>query len=301
MWVWIFTLFTQRNLTNVNTKGNFLLCILSFLSIENVDKCRLSENPFLIKTAFNYPGDVIPPSAVLVFDILIIDFHNPDDSVDIQTTYRPKLCNETTEVNDLVRYHYNCTLVDSTLLFSSWVTQTPSCFRQIRIITKLGLISSDTTMTTSRKWCWGQTKWSTGWIWPWEECAWERRGWLRCRLILATARTEVSRQRHHNTEKLSSAPVFMFEELQMLFVVLGVLLSKFSRFCCIPHLLYLKTSLEVFFFFFFCFMVFSNWCSRQRSAGLWHRTGELWERRPAWLPVHVAPGESTKTVWSYGY
>lgn len=67
----------------------------------------------------NGAGDVIPPSAVLVFDIHIIDFHNPDDSVDIQTTYRPKLCNETTEVNDLVRYHYNCTLVDSTLLFSS--------------------------------------------------------------------------------------------------------------------------------------------------------------------------------------
>lgn len=115
----IFTLFTQRNLTNVTTKGNFLLCILSFLSIENADKCRSSENPFLIEMAFIYPGDVIPPSAVLVFDIHIIDFHNPNDSVDIQTTYRPKLCNETTEVNDLVRYHYNCTLVDSTLLFSS--------------------------------------------------------------------------------------------------------------------------------------------------------------------------------------
>lgn len=77
------------------------------------------ENHFIIETALNYPGEVIPPSAVLVFDIHVIDFHNPNDTVDIRTTYRPEPCNETTEVNDLVRYHYNCTLVDGTLLFSS--------------------------------------------------------------------------------------------------------------------------------------------------------------------------------------
>ncbi|KAF3704372.1 Peptidyl-prolyl cis-trans isomerase FKBP10 [Channa argus] len=64
-------------------------------------------------------GGVIPPSAVLVFDIHIIDFHNPNDTVDIQITYRPEVCNDTTAVNDLVHYHYNCTLVDGTLLFSS--------------------------------------------------------------------------------------------------------------------------------------------------------------------------------------
>ncbi|XP_041672458.1 peptidyl-prolyl cis-trans isomerase FKBP10 [Cheilinus undulatus] len=64
-------------------------------------------------------GDVIPPSAVLVFDIHVIDFHNPADSVDIKTTHKPEVCNETTAVNDLVRYHYNCTLIDGTPLFSS--------------------------------------------------------------------------------------------------------------------------------------------------------------------------------------
>ncbi|XP_055360662.1 peptidyl-prolyl cis-trans isomerase FKBP10 isoform X2 [Betta splendens] len=64
-------------------------------------------------------GDVIPPSAVLVFDIHVVDFHNPSDAVDVQTTYRPDACNDTTAVNDLVHYHYNCTLVDGTLLFSS--------------------------------------------------------------------------------------------------------------------------------------------------------------------------------------
>uniref|UniRef100_A0A1A8D6I1 peptidylprolyl isomerase n=1 Tax=Nothobranchius kadleci TaxID=1051664 RepID=A0A1A8D6I1_NOTKA len=64
-------------------------------------------------------GDVIPPSAVLVFDIHVIDFHNPNDKVEIQVTYKPEVCNNTTAVNDLVHYNYNCSLVDGTLLFSS--------------------------------------------------------------------------------------------------------------------------------------------------------------------------------------
>ncbi|XP_022599178.1 peptidyl-prolyl cis-trans isomerase FKBP10-like [Seriola dumerili] len=64
-------------------------------------------------------GGVIPPSAVLVFDVQIVDFHNPNDKVDIQTTHKPEVCNDTTAVNDLVWYHYNCTMMDGTLLFSS--------------------------------------------------------------------------------------------------------------------------------------------------------------------------------------
>uniref|UniRef100_A0A8C5EMA2 peptidylprolyl isomerase n=1 Tax=Gouania willdenowi TaxID=441366 RepID=A0A8C5EMA2_GOUWI len=64
-------------------------------------------------------GDVIPPSAVLVFDIHVIDFHNPNDTVEILVNYKPELCNDTTAVNDVVHYHYNCTLVDGTPLFSS--------------------------------------------------------------------------------------------------------------------------------------------------------------------------------------
>ncbi|XP_077481892.1 peptidyl-prolyl cis-trans isomerase FKBP10-like isoform X1 [Stigmatopora argus] len=64
-------------------------------------------------------GDVIPPSAVLVFDIHVIDFHNPSDKVNVQVLHKPTECNQTTEVDDLVHYHYNCTLVDGTRLFSS--------------------------------------------------------------------------------------------------------------------------------------------------------------------------------------
>uniref|UniRef100_A0A4W6CMU8 peptidylprolyl isomerase n=1 Tax=Lates calcarifer TaxID=8187 RepID=A0A4W6CMU8_LATCA len=48
-----------------------------------------------------------------------LTFNRLLDTVDIQITYRPEVCNDTTAVNDLVRYHYNCTLVDGTLLFSS--------------------------------------------------------------------------------------------------------------------------------------------------------------------------------------
>lgn len=69
-------------------------------------------------------GDKIPGSAVLIFDVHIIDFHNPADPVEIQTLSRPpEACNETeaAKLGDFVRYHYNCSLLDGTHLFSSWV------------------------------------------------------------------------------------------------------------------------------------------------------------------------------------
>ena len=65
------------------------------------------------------PGEDIPGSAVLVFDIHIIDFHNPKDLVDIQITHKPEDCNLTTDGDDLIQYEYNCSLVDGTLLFTS--------------------------------------------------------------------------------------------------------------------------------------------------------------------------------------
>ncbi|XP_042330688.1 peptidyl-prolyl cis-trans isomerase FKBP10 isoform X3 [Sceloporus undulatus] len=64
-------------------------------------------------------GNKIPGSAVLIFDVHVIDFHNPTDSVEIQTVYRPTDCNVTTQDRDFVRYHYNCSLLDGTKLFSS--------------------------------------------------------------------------------------------------------------------------------------------------------------------------------------
>lgn len=59
---------------------------------------------------------------MLIFDVHVIDFHNPQDPVEIKTLSRPpEACNETTKSGDFVRYHYNCSLLDGTRLFSSWV------------------------------------------------------------------------------------------------------------------------------------------------------------------------------------
>uniref|UniRef100_A0AAQ6AIQ1 peptidylprolyl isomerase n=1 Tax=Amphiprion ocellaris TaxID=80972 RepID=A0AAQ6AIQ1_AMPOC len=57
-------------------------------------------------------GDIIPGSAVLVFDIHVIDFHNPKDLVDIKVTHKPQECDATTEADDLIQYRYNCSLMD---------------------------------------------------------------------------------------------------------------------------------------------------------------------------------------------
>lgn len=58
---------------------------------------------------------------MLVFDVHVIDFHNPADPVEMETVYRPEGCNVTTRNRDFVRYHYNCSLLDGTKLFSSCV------------------------------------------------------------------------------------------------------------------------------------------------------------------------------------
>ncbi|XP_078501572.1 peptidyl-prolyl cis-trans isomerase FKBP10 isoform X1 [Lissotriton helveticus] len=64
-------------------------------------------------------GEKIPHSAVLIFDIDIIDFHNPTDKVEITVTHKPEDCNVTSRKGDFVKYHYNCSLLDGTRLFSS--------------------------------------------------------------------------------------------------------------------------------------------------------------------------------------
>lgn len=69
---------------------------------------------------------------MLIFDVHVIDFHNPADPVEIKTLSRPpETCNETAKPGDFVRYHYNCSLLDGTKLFSSWVWAGPGLGRRV--------------------------------------------------------------------------------------------------------------------------------------------------------------------------
>lgn len=62
---------------------------------------------------------VIPAQASLVFDVLLLDLHNPNDRVDIKTYLVPENCTRKTKSSDYVRYHYNGTLLDGTPFDSS--------------------------------------------------------------------------------------------------------------------------------------------------------------------------------------
>ncbi|MGH0128451.1 UNVERIFIED_CONTAM: hypothetical protein FKN15_009240 [Acipenser sinensis] len=57
-------------------------------------------------------GTEIPGSAVLIFDIDVIDFHNPSDTVEITTFFKPSKCDVLSKKGDFVKYHYNATLMD---------------------------------------------------------------------------------------------------------------------------------------------------------------------------------------------
>ncbi|KAM5135736.1 peptidyl-prolyl cis-trans isomerase FKBP10 isoform 1-T2 [Mantella aurantiaca] len=73
----------------------------------------------------NGAGNSIPGSAVLIFDVHVIDFHNPKDSIDIEVIHKPEVCNVTSQKGDFILYHYNCSLMDGTLIYSSHSLETP--------------------------------------------------------------------------------------------------------------------------------------------------------------------------------
>lgn len=78
-----------------------------------------SKSEYAVSVALFWPGKDIPGSAVLVFDIHVIDFHNVKDPVQVEILHKSEVCNETSEMNDFIQYHYNCSLLDGTLLFTS--------------------------------------------------------------------------------------------------------------------------------------------------------------------------------------
>ncbi|XP_053302979.1 peptidyl-prolyl cis-trans isomerase FKBP9 [Pleuronectes platessa] len=65
-------------------------------------------------------GTKIPGSAVLVFDIDIIDFHNPSDNTEVTVIHKPGECDKQTKKGDFVKYHYNASMMDGTSIDSTY-------------------------------------------------------------------------------------------------------------------------------------------------------------------------------------
>uniref|UniRef100_A0A8C5D793 peptidylprolyl isomerase n=1 Tax=Gouania willdenowi TaxID=441366 RepID=A0A8C5D793_GOUWI len=76
--------------------------------------------------AYGEDGGFIPGSAVLVFGIHVVDFHNPKDPVEIRVTHKPQECDVISKTDDWIQYRYNCSLMDGTLLYSSDQLDLPS-------------------------------------------------------------------------------------------------------------------------------------------------------------------------------
>uniref|UniRef100_H2YF82 peptidylprolyl isomerase n=1 Tax=Ciona savignyi TaxID=51511 RepID=H2YF82_CIOSA len=64
-------------------------------------------------------GKNIPPSASLVFDIEILDFHNPNDEPEVVVTHEAPECKRKLASSDFVRYHYNGSFMDGAVFDSS--------------------------------------------------------------------------------------------------------------------------------------------------------------------------------------
>lgn len=63
-------------------------------------------------------GKDIPGQASLVFDVALLDLHNPKDTISIENKVIPENCERRSQSGDFLRYHYNGTLLDGTLFDS---------------------------------------------------------------------------------------------------------------------------------------------------------------------------------------
>lgn len=77
-----------------------------------------SLHPDLIIFLHSTPGKDIPGQASLVFDVVLLDLHNPKDGISIENKVVPEHCERQSQSGDFLRYHYNGTLLDGTLFDS---------------------------------------------------------------------------------------------------------------------------------------------------------------------------------------
>ena len=56
---------------------------------------------------------------MLVFDVHIIDFHNPSDTTVMTVIHKPEECEKITKNGDFVKYHYNASLMDGSHIDST--------------------------------------------------------------------------------------------------------------------------------------------------------------------------------------
>lgn len=77
------------------------------------------DEPLLFLSA----GSDIPGQASLVFDVVLLDLHNPRDGIAVTNQVVPDVCPRKTVSGDFVRYHYNGSLLDGTFFDSRCVLE----------------------------------------------------------------------------------------------------------------------------------------------------------------------------------
>lgn len=77
-----------------------------------IDLLTPESSPSSCRVFVRSPGSEIPPQATLVFDVLLVDLHNPKDTIIIEEQTVPETCTRRTVVGDFIRYHYNGTFLN---------------------------------------------------------------------------------------------------------------------------------------------------------------------------------------------
>uniref|UniRef100_A0A665UDA7 peptidylprolyl isomerase n=1 Tax=Echeneis naucrates TaxID=173247 RepID=A0A665UDA7_ECHNA len=85
-----------------------------------VGERRIITMPPSLGYGENGDGSDIPGQASLVFDVVLLDLHNPRDGIAVTNQNVPASCTRKSVSGDFVRYHYNGSLLDGTFFDSSY-------------------------------------------------------------------------------------------------------------------------------------------------------------------------------------